>query len=95
MQTAKKGDWVQIHRIILEPSERAPQLPDDTKKVPLEMWVKGYLKHDAQIGETVEVETTTGRVATGRLTLIYPSYSHDYGEFVPELQAIDKMLKEL
>lgn len=93
MQTAKKGDWVQIHKTVLEPSERAPQLPDDTKKVPLEMWVKGYLKQDAQIGEPVEVETTTGRSATGKLTSIYPSYSHDYGEFVPELQAIDKMLK--
>ncbi|MGE5498790.1 MAG: 2-amino-4-oxopentanoate thiolase subunit OrtA [Syntrophothermus sp.] len=93
MQTAKKGDWVQIHKIVLESSERAPQLPDDTKKVPLEMWVKGYLKQDAIIGEIVEVETATGRSANGKLTSIYPSYSHDYGEFVPELQVIDRMIK--
>ena len=36
----KKGTWVLIHRNILEPEERAPQVPDDTKKVPLEMWIK-------------------------------------------------------
>jgi hypothetical protein len=34
----KKGTWVLIHRNVLEPSERAPQVPDDTKKVPLALW---------------------------------------------------------
>ncbi len=42
MNSAKKGDWVQIHQIVLKPEERAPQVPEDTKKVPLEFWVKGY-----------------------------------------------------
>ncbi|NYB75393.1 2-amino-4-ketopentanoate thiolase, partial [Sedimentibacter hydroxybenzoicus DSM 7310] len=42
----KKGEWVLIHRNVLEPSERAPQVPDDTKQVPLEMWIKGYLQED-------------------------------------------------
>ena len=43
---AKKGDWVLIHKIVLSPEERAPQVPDDTKKVPLEMWIKGYLNEN-------------------------------------------------
>ena len=46
---AKKGDWVQIHNIVLKPEERSSALPEDTKKHPLEMWVKGYLQADAII----------------------------------------------
>jgi sulfur transfer protein SufE len=37
---AKKGDWVQVYRVVLEAGERAPQVPEDTAKVPLEMKVK-------------------------------------------------------
>ena len=31
-EKAFMGDYVQIHRVILNPGERAPQVPDDTKK---------------------------------------------------------------
>ena len=89
----KKGEWVRIHRIILEPSERAPQVPDDTKKVPLEMWVKGYLDEDAGIGDEVTVTTVTGRKETGRLLEVNPYYEHDFGKFVPELLAIDRQVR--
>ncbi len=41
---AKINDWVIIHNIVLTPEERAPQVPEDTKKVSLEMWVKGFIK---------------------------------------------------
>ena len=34
---AKKGDWVQIHNIVLTPEERSGALPEDTKSHPLEM----------------------------------------------------------
>ncbi|MGO1713197.1 MAG: 2-amino-4-oxopentanoate thiolase subunit OrtA, partial [Senegalia sp. (in: firmicutes)] len=40
---AKKGEWVRIYNVVLEANERAQQVPDDTKKVPLEMWDKGFL----------------------------------------------------
>jgi hypothetical protein len=40
---AKKDDWVQIHDIILAPCDRSPNLPEDTKKVPLELYLKGFL----------------------------------------------------
>ena len=29
----KKGSWVQIHYIVLQPSERADNVPEDTKQV--------------------------------------------------------------
>ncbi|MGI6733473.1 MAG: 2-amino-4-oxopentanoate thiolase subunit OrtA [Anaerovoracaceae bacterium] len=91
----KKGTWVLIHRNILEPSERAPQVPEDTKKVPLEMWVKGYLQKDAEIGEEVEVITRTGRKETGTLLEAEPYYKHDYGKYVPELQVISEQVREI
>ena len=88
-----KGEWVRIHKIILEPSERAPQVPDDTKKVPLEMWVKGYLDADADIGGEACITTVTGRKETGTLIEVNPYYDHSFGKFVPEFLAIDKQVR--
>ena len=90
---AKKGQWVQIHNIILEPSERAPQVPDDTKQTPLVMWVKGYLTADAEIGGECEITTITGRRLKGVLDEIEPAYSHDYGKYIPELNTIRNQVK--
>ena len=58
---AKKNDWVRIHRVVLPAEGRNPNLPEDTAKVPLEMWTKGFLQADAEIGDEVEVITATGR----------------------------------
>lgn len=91
----KKGEWVRIHKVILQPSERAPQVPDDTKKCPLEMWVKGYLDADANIGDEVGVTTITGRKETGALTEVNPYYEHNFGKFIPELLTIDKQVREM
>ncbi len=91
----KKGTWVLIHRNILTPSERAPQVPEDTKKVPLEMWVKGYLEKDAKLGEEAEVVTRTGRKESGTLLEAEPCYKHDYGRFVPELQVISEQVRDI
>lgn len=91
----KKGEWVRIHKNILEPSERAPQVPDDTKSCPLEMWDKGFLQADAEIGDEVEIETVTGRKETGKLIEVNPYYTHDFGTFVPELLQIDKQVRDI
>jgi len=91
----KKGEWVRIHKIILQPSERAPQVPDDTKKCPLEMWAKGYLENDAEMGAEVSVTTAAGRKETGKLIEVNPYYEHDFGKFIPELLAIDKQVREM
>jgi hypothetical protein len=91
----KKGEWVRIHRIILEPSERAPQVPADTAKVPLELWDKGFLLDDAEMGAEVTVETVIGRKETGNLIELNPYYEHDFGKFIPELLAIDRQVREI
>lgn len=91
----KKGEWVLVHRNVLEPSERAPQVPDDTKNVPLEMWVKGYLQEDANVGDEVTVITRTKRVEHGTLLEANPYYKHNYGKFVPELLKVNEQVRDI
>jgi len=92
---AIKGQWVKIHSIVLTSEERAPQVPDDTKNVPLELWVKGYVLSDAEIGDLVKVKTMTGRVVEGNLIEINPSYQHSFGENIPELLEIGPKLRKI
>lgn len=93
---ALKGQWVNTHKIILTEDERAPQVPDDTKKVPMEMWVKGFLlNEEASIGDLVEIKTLSGRLESGKLIEINPAYRHSFGEFVPEILQIGKELREI
>jgi len=93
--TAKKGDWVRIHSILMEAGKRALGIPEDTSKVPYELWDKGFLISDeAKIGDEVEIETITSRRITGTLLEINPTYKHNFGEFVPEIIMMDKQLKE-
>ena len=92
---AKKGDWVRIHRVVLDAAGRNPNLPEDTAKVPLEMWVKGTLLADAEVGDEVQVETATNRIEYGTLVEVNPYYTHSYGKFVPELIQIYRQLREI
>ncbi|MDR2343836.1 MAG: 2-amino-4-ketopentanoate thiolase [Spirochaetaceae bacterium] len=91
----KKNTWVLIHRIILKPCERAPQVPDDTKQAPLEMWVKGRLLHDAEIGGAALITTRTGRTEEGTLLEANPAYRHGFGDFVPELLEISEQARRI
>lgn len=94
--TIKQGTWVQIHNIVLHSEERTGKLPDDTKKVPLEMWVKGFLKEDAVLNDVVEVETITGRSVKGKLVAENPTYNYGFGEeFVPELLRVGIQAREI
>ncbi len=92
---AKKGDWVRIHTVVLKAEERTGKIPEDTKACDLEMWTKGFLLGDAEIGDEVEVETAVGRIEKGTLIEVNPYYTHSYGKFVPELVQIDKQLREI
>lgn len=92
---AKKGEYVNVYSVVLEPSQRAPQVPDDTKKVPLETWVKGFLNHDANLNDEAEITTITGRVVSGKIVEVHPSYSHSYGNHVPEILQIGIQLKSI
>ena len=81
MKEANKGDWVQIFKTVLQPAERAPGLPAETAAVPLTMKVKGFLKNDsATLGDTVTIETITGRMTEGEMIAINPVYTIDYGQ---------------
>jgi hypothetical protein len=93
---AKKGDWVQIHNIVLMPEERTGKLPEETKKVPLELWVKGFLNEDAKIGDITSITTVTGRMDMGTLEEVNPNFIYGFGkEFIPELLQIDMQLKKI
>ncbi len=95
-EKAVQGQWVRLHIVAMTPEERAAHLPEDTKSVPLEMWVKGYLLDEqAAIGEQASVRTRTGRTISGTLVEINPSYSHSFGETVPELLHVGDSVKEI
>lgn len=92
---AKKGDWVRIHTVVLKAEERTGKIPEDTQACDLEMWTKGFLLSDAEVGDEVEVETAVGRIEKGTLIEVNPYYTHSYGKFVPELVQIDRQLREI
>jgi hypothetical protein len=91
----KRNTWVLVHRIILEPEERAPQVPEDTRRTPLEMWVKGRLLEDAELGSPARVTTRTGRTEEGTLLEENPAYRHGFGDFVPELLEISEQVRRI
>ena len=92
---AKKGDWVQIHNVVLAPEERSGSLPEDTKSNPLEMWVKGHLVDDAEIGDEAEVITRTGRHAKGKVVKVDPYFEHNFGFFIPEVLEIGDTVRRI
>ncbi len=83
-----EGTWVEIHMVVLPAGDRAPQVPEDTAEVPLEMRAKGFLVEAAEIGAEAEMLTTTGRRLRGTLTVANPSYDHGFGAPLSELLEI-------
>ena len=90
-----KGSWVEIHQIVLPAAERAPQVPDDTRQVPLEMRVKGYLLAPAAAGEEADVVTAVGRRLRGVIREVNPAYSHGFGAPIAELCGIGREVRAL
>ncbi|HHX03293.1 MAG TPA: 2-amino-4-ketopentanoate thiolase [Tissierellia bacterium] len=95
MENVKKGTWVRIHSIALDVKERAANIPEDTRSVPLEQWTKGRLLEDAAVGDEVEVKTASGRIAAGKLVEVNPQYELNYGKLVPELIEIGESLRSM
>lgn len=95
METIKKGSWVRVYAVVLKSTERSPNLPEDTKNVPLEMWNKGFLQEDAKIGDQVTIKTLTERIVEGKLLEENPTYTHSFGKFIPEILPIGRELKEI
>jgi hypothetical protein len=94
-ERAAQGTWVEIHRIVLSPEGRAQKVPDDTRRVPLEMKVKGFLVHEGTVGEEAEILTLAGRRLRGILTRLEPAYTHGFGSPIAELAAIGPELRAM
>jgi len=92
-QKCGKGDWVMIHQVILEPHQRSKDVPEDTAKVPLEAWIKGWAVDSATVGEEVQITTLAGRTVKGRLVEVNPGFTHTYGPAVPELAPVGRELR--
>lgn len=88
MSKVTKGTWVQIEQVLLTPAERAPTLPEDTRQVPYVLRVSGFLLEDAELDTEARVRTLIGRELSGALKTVNPSYTHSFGETVPELLEI-------
>lgn len=94
--TCQTGDWVRIHSVILTPEERASAIPQETRAVPLEIRVKGWLvTAAASIGDTVEIRTTLGRRYHGTLEAMNPPYGHDFAAAIPELLRAGEELRAM
>jgi hypothetical protein len=90
-----KGTWVEIHAVVLSVGERAPQVPEDTARVPLEMRAKGFLTEVGRIGAEAEVVTVAGRRLRGTVIAANPSYDHGFGAPLPELIGIGGELRAI
>jgi hypothetical protein len=88
MTKVTTGTWVQIEQILLTPAERAPTLPEDTRQVPYVLRVSGFLLEDAELEKDARIRTLIGRELSGALKTVNPSYTHSFGETVPELLEI-------
>ena len=93
----KKGTWVEIHDTILSPEERTGNIPEETRKVPFEMRLKGFLEdEEAEVTDRVTIRTVSGRLVKGTLLGENPTYDHGYGDtFVPELLSIGQALRTM
>ena len=94
-KTVPSGTWVQIETTVLKPEERAQHLPEETKKCPLMLWVKGFLEEEAEIGQEVTVRTIIGRSLKGKMIAVNPPYEHNFGRTIPELLNVGKELRDL
>ena len=90
-----KGTWVEIHAVVLGAGERAPQVPEDTARVPLEMRAKGSLAEAAEIGAEAEVVTAAGRRLRGTVAAANPSYDHGFGAPLPELISVGEEVRAI
>ena len=92
---AVKGDWVEISVVVLEPGERAPNLPPDTAAVPYTLRVRGFATSEAEPGAEISIVTVAGRAHTGKLEEVNPEFRLSHGECIPELLRARFELKQM
>jgi hypothetical protein len=90
----KKGSFVEVRKVLLEPADRAEHLPEETKKVPLEARIRGFLLKDSNLGEEAEIETHIGRTVRGTLVAVDPPFTYGFGKPVRELMDVSRELRK-
>ncbi len=85
MTVIPKGTWVEIERVLLQPEDRAPNLPEETRIHPYVLRISGFLQADAELGAQVTVLSLIGHAHQGVLKVANPGYTHSFGPTVPEL----------
>ena len=87
-----KNTFVRVRKHILTPEQRAKNIPQDTKLVPLKMWIKGRLQEETELFEEAEIKTATGRLIKGIVKEVEPKHKHSFGEYVDELQRVREIV---
>ena len=100
VRSARSGSAIgPLIRRLYSPDDRStqsvPAPPFDTKAVPLEMTVKGFLADAAEIGDEVEIVTPAGRRLRGVLRAVNPAYDHGFGPPLEELSPIGEELRAI
>jgi hypothetical protein len=90
---ASAGDWAEVELVLLEAGRRSPSVSADTACLPLEARVRGFLAHDAEVGDRAAVTTVLGRRVEGTLAEVLPPSRHTFGRPVPELLPIGQELR--
>jgi hypothetical protein len=89
------GTWVELHDVVLPAGQRAPQVPPETQRVPLELLVRGWLVEPAALGEVATIRTPARRQVRGRLVAVEPGHHHSFGPPVPALGTVGDELRRL
>jgi len=93
---AVRGERIRIRTTVLEAGERSERIPEETRRTPMVMWVKGALVDESGVvGDPVTVETDTGRRVAGELVDEAPSWDHGFGGQVPELDELARRMRNL
>lgn len=89
-----EGTWVELQQVVLEAGNRAPNVPDDTARVPFVARIRGFLLADAPMGGDAMARTLAGRQVAGRLIAVNPRNPADFGDPVPELLRLGEAARE-
>ena len=92
---AEVGDWVEIGDTVLEPGQRAPQVPEDTRQVALQYRVRGFATEPGVCGAPMTIRTRAGRELRGTLLAVRPAYEHGFGVPADELLGIGEELRSI
>jgi len=87
------GEFVEISWIAIAAGERAANIPESTRQVPLLARVKGFALERGKVGQEIDVLTLAGRKIRGTLLHTAPRHSHGFGEPQPELLRIGSELR--